>query len=429
MIVGLPAPAIKGFGNRLPYDFAMARRIIDAAVIAVGVVVGADGNNAQELARGVVVDRIACLAEPSQTYALYLPSTYSPDRGWSLLIGFHPAANGRAIVEKYRAAAEQYGYIVAASNNSRNGPMSVSATSVEAMSRDLGQRFAIDASRVYATGHSGGARVAMLVGLSGNNLAGVIASSAGFPDSQPRAAVSFAVFGTAGTEDFNYIEMRLLDKKLTSPHRLAIFKGGHTLPPDEVALDAIEWLELQAMKSNRRERDEAFVDRLLEKRRKLVESAGPTEVIHQLTAIVADFTGLRDVSAESTRAATLSKQPEIKKALARERDSDDSEMRMLVEVFDLEGVLRPGAGGEGRSEALARLRDRLSRLFKTANSAADSPERSRARRVLRNITSGAAGRVQDPEYLKLLEQYRRPLNGPSAISHRALEQAPTPRGR
>jgi len=354
MIVGLPAPAIKGLGNRLPYDFAMARRIIDAAVIAVGVVVGADGDNAQELARGAVVDRIACLAEPSQTDALYLPSTYSPDRGWSLLIG---------------------------------------------------------------------------VGLSGNNLAGVIASSAGFPDSQPRAAVSFAVFGTAGTEDFNYIEMRLLDKKLTSPHRLAIFKGGHTLPPDEVALDAIEWLELQAMKSNRRERDEAFVDRLLEKRRKLVESAGPTEVIHQLTAIVADFTGLRDVSAESTRAATLSKQPEIKKALARERDSDDSEMRMLVEVFDLEGVLRPGAGGEGRSEALARLRDRLSRLFKTANSAADSPERSRARRVLRNITSGAAGRVQDPEYLKLLEQYRLPLNGPSAISHRALEQAPTPRGR
>ena len=81
MIVGLPAPVIKGFGNRLPYDFAMARRIIDAAVIAVGVVVGADGNNAQELARGVVVDRIACLAEPSQTYALYLPSTTHPTAG------------------------------------------------------------------------------------------------------------------------------------------------------------------------------------------------------------------------------------------------------------------------------------------------------------------------------------------------------------
>jgi hypothetical protein len=43
--------------------------------------------------------------------------------------------------------------------------------------------------------------------------------------------------------------MRLLDRKLTSPHHLAVFSGGHTLPPDDVALEAIEWLELQAMKT------------------------------------------------------------------------------------------------------------------------------------------------------------------------------------
>jgi hypothetical protein len=35
----------------------------------------------------------------------------------------------------------------------------------------------------------------------------------------------------------------------------------------------------------------------------------------------------------------------------------------------------------------------------------DSPERSQPRRVLRSITMRAAGRVQDPEYLKLLERY------------------------
>ena len=65
-------------------------------------------------------------------------------------------------------------------------------------------------------------------------IAGVIASSAGYPDSQPRATVPFAIFGTAGTEDFNYIEMRQLDRKLTSPHFLAVFNGGHMLPPDAV---------------------------------------------------------------------------------------------------------------------------------------------------------------------------------------------------
>jgi len=165
---------------------------------------------AQDLPRGQIVDEVKCAGDPSQSYALYLPSSYSPNRSWSLLVGFHPAARGRAIVETYRAAAEQYGFIVAGSNNSRNGPWQVSGASAQAMSADLGQRFAIDEKRFYLTGLSGGARVALQFALANKVIAGVIASSAGYPDSQPRKTLPFALFGTAGTEDFNYIEMRLL---------------------------------------------------------------------------------------------------------------------------------------------------------------------------------------------------------------------------
>jgi hypothetical protein len=360
--------------------------------------------HAQDLPRGTIVDDVRCGADPSQSYALYLPSTYSPDRPWSLLIGFHPGARGRAMVETYRAAAEQYGYIVAGSNNSRNGPWPVSAAAVHAVSLDLGQRFSIDADRLYLTGLSGGARVAMQVALDTKRIAGVIASSAGYPDSRPRASVPFAVFGTAGTDDFNYVEMRLLDRKLTSPHRLAVFNGGHTLPPDAVALDAIEWLELQAMASGRRSRDDALIERLFEKRQKLIAaSASAAGTVHLLEAIVADFKGLRDVSAESARAGDLSRQPDVKKALARERTDDDAEVRLVRGIFDLEEGLRDQ---DHRVQALMRLRDQLSRWARAAGADAESPERSQARRALRTITSGAAERVQDPEYRALLEQYR-----------------------
>src|SRR5262245_50507692 len=81
---------------------------------------------AQTVQAGTVIERVTCSDEPSQTYALYLPSAYSPERKWSLLLAFHPAARGRLMVEKYRAAAEVYGVIVAASNNSRNGPYNLS---------------------------------------------------------------------------------------------------------------------------------------------------------------------------------------------------------------------------------------------------------------------------------------------------------------
>jgi poly(3-hydroxybutyrate) depolymerase len=361
---------------------------------------------AQDLLPGVIVDDVKCAADGTQSYALYVPSTYSHDRPWNLLMGFHPGARGRLMVEKYAAAAEQYGYIVAGSNTSRNGSWSASAAAVHAMSADLGRRFAIDAERLYLTGLSGGARVAMLVALGKNHIAGVIASSAGYPDSQPRASVPFAVFGTAGTEDFNYIEMRLLDRKLTSPHALTVFSGGHTLPPDAIALEAIEWMELQAMKSGRRTRDDALVDRLLEKRqRKITASTNAADTVHLLDALVSDFKGLRDVSAESARARDLSKQAEVKKALARERADDDSEARMLGDIFDLEASL----SDESRHDvALIRLRDRLSKWARTAAAVEESPERSQARRVLRAITTGAAERVQDPGYRTLLEQYRLP---------------------
>jgi len=385
----------------------MSAMLRGTALLVVVMAAGASGalaprTDAQPFPTGTIVEDVKCAADPAQSYALYLPSRYSPDSPWSLLIAFHPGGRGRAMVEKYQAAAEQYGYIVAASNNSRNGPWSVSVAAVNAMTADVAQRFATNPRRVYATGMSGGARVAMQLALANDTIAGVIASSAGFPDSEPRARVGFAIFGTAGRDDFNYIEMRLLDRKLKTPHRLAIFEGGHTLPPDSVAMDAIEWMELQAMKAGRRGRDEALIDRLLEKRRAAAAAASsPTDVVHALEAAVADFSGLRDVTAESRRLKDLSQQPDVKKALAREIRADDAEMQLLSEIFALEG----GLGDPDRhGEAMMTLRNRLSRLAKTAADDNDSAGRAQARRVLRTITAGASGRVQDPAYLQLLNE-------------------------
>lgn len=376
-------------------------------------IVAASASSAQDFQHGKVIDDVRCAADPAQGYALYLPSSYTPDRAWSLLIAFHPGANGRAMVEKYRAAAEQYGYIVAGSNNSRNGPASVSAASLSAMSTDLGRRFSVDAHRLYLTGMSGGARLALQVALTNPSVAGVIASSAGFIDGQPRASVPFAIFGTAGTEDINHLEMRTLDRTLTSPHRLVIFEGGHTLPPDSVAFEAIEWMELQAMKSGRRGRDEALIDRLFEQRQRPA-TGGANDVVatvHHLESLVEDFRGVRDVAAIAARAAALAKQPDVKKALARERADDEAERQVLSEVLTLEAGL---SDPDRRAQSLLRLRDRLTKLSHAATATEDSADRRQARRILRQITMGAGERLSDPEYLKLLQQFRLPGSGRSA---------------
>jgi hypothetical protein len=105
----------------------MSRGLRLPAIMSLLVLCGASAALAQDLPRGTIIDEVKCAGDATQSYALYLPSSYSPDRKWNLLIAFHPAARGRLMVEKYQAAAEEYGYIVAGSNNSRNGSWAVSS--------------------------------------------------------------------------------------------------------------------------------------------------------------------------------------------------------------------------------------------------------------------------------------------------------------
>jgi dienelactone hydrolase len=364
----------------------------------------ARGAGAQELQRGVVIDEVVVADDPTQSYAVYLPSDYTPDRAWSLLLAFHPGARGVAFVEKYRAAAERYGYIVAGSNNSRNGSWDVITRAVRALSRDVGRRFAVDAARVYLTGHSGGARVAMEVALGPNDIAGVIASSAGFPDARPRRSVKFPIFATAGIDDFNYLELKRLDAALATPHHLTVFDGGHALPPDDVAREAIEWLEVQAMRDGRRDRDPALAEAIFAARwQRAIAEPDPAPRLAALQSVARDFKGLCDVSKVEAAVVTLERDPETKRAMARDRKALDAEARLLDETLATEVRLKdPGA----RSAALARLRLLFEGWSLGAQAPEPSPARSQARRLLGAIAAGAAERVRDEEYRALVQQYR-----------------------
>lgn len=360
--------------------------------------------NAQDMPRGQIIASVECAADASQTYALYLPSNYRPDRTWSVILAFDPGARGRVPVERFQAAAEKYGYIVAGSNNSRNGSWKVSTAAAQAMWNDVIHRFAVDDRRIYAAGFSGGARVAMGLAMGTGKLAGVIAASAGFPDATPRKSVPFAVFGTAGTEDFNYLEMRDLERGLTSPHHVEIFEGGHDWSPTEVATEAIEWLEIQAMRSGLRPRDEAMLNKLFQAHRdRIATQPDLLSEVRAVKALVADFQGLRDVSADTARAAQLQREKGFREAAKKERAEEQREELLRNELDQLVAGLAGDAPVHGAS--LAQLKVRLPALWKQAHAAEDSGERQLARRLLGGILVGS-GSVHDAEYQKLLETLR-----------------------
>ena len=143
------------------------------------------GSEVDELPRGQVIENVTCKADSQQSYSLFLPSRYAPDKKWPILYAFDPAARGKLPVNLFKEAAEKFGFIVVGSNNSRNG-LQVTPI-IAALWVDTHERFSIDERRVYTAGFSGGARVASSVGFTYRGVAGVIACSGGFP---PRVSPS-----------------------------------------------------------------------------------------------------------------------------------------------------------------------------------------------------------------------------------------------
>jgi len=357
-------------------------------LVLLGAMGSASWSRAQEPSPGQVVEKIVCRTDSNQSYALYLPSYYSPDQEWPILYALDAGARGGVPVQRFKAGAEKYGYIVAGSNNSQNGPIRVVEEALDALIADTESRFALDGRRVYMAGFSGGARVAVAAAFTlKGKVAGVIACGAGFPPSiQPSASQGFAFFGAVGTEDFYFPELRKLDQTLGglgATHRLEIFQGGHEWPPEPVCTRAIAWIEIQAMKHGIRSPDAGRIDEMyaeaaaeaesLESARKLYEAQ------RRYSALAEDFAGLKDIAAFAAKAEELEKSREVKKALDQEKEVDQKQRRIETQLLSL---LARATGGDNRAIQVQELISSFISLRKQADQTRNEPDRLVAVRVL-----------------------------------------------
>ncbi len=345
--------------------------------------------SAQDLRPGTIADTVVCRGDARQSYALYLPSTYSRGKKWPILYAFDPAARGRVPVERFRHAAERFGFIVVGSNNSRNGPMGPVQEALDAMLADTRVRFPLDPRRTYFAGFSGGARIAVLVGtVMKPEVAGVIGFGAGLHEAvKPAASLPFAYFAAIGTDDFNYPEMRELDRARAgsaTAHRLEVFEGRHDWPPEPVCAHALEFMELQAMKSGTRALDAALVGDMFAQasaEATAAERAGQSyQAFSRYAAMSEDFAGLHDIGQCTQKARQLERTPAVRQALRDLDDSVDMQQRLTVKVVKLSNAAT--SDEENGVSAYQDLIGALSDVKKQADKPRPSAARMAARRVL-----------------------------------------------
>jgi len=288
-------------------------------------------------ARGTLVEHVSCPSDPTQTYTLYLPSSYQPSRSWPLLLVFDPGGRAARAAEVFRDAAERFGWIIAASENSRNGPWEPTLRAVNAMWPALLGGYSVDERRVYAAGHSGGATVAWMLARQTGQIAGVIVSGQPNPESNDSKGKPFAWFGMAGHADFNFMEVKKIDQDLartSNPHRVEFFDGGHQWPPPDLVARAFAWMEIVAMKDGRRSPDQDLARTLLGEditRAGELEQRGLlTEAWRSYGAIASSYSGVIDASEAERRRRNLEAGERFKTALKLEERADRRERDQAV---------------------------------------------------------------------------------------------------
>lgn len=288
---------------------------------------------------GQIVD-VTCASDATQTYSLFLPSTYTPAKRWPIIYLFDPVGRGARPVDLYKGIAESYGFILAGSNNSRNFSNDQSKA-VNLLWQDTHARLTLDEHRSYASGFSGGARVAGAMALSGppGQIAGVIAHGAGYPGNKAGQKADLPYFLAVGDQDFNWpevVNIRREREEQGLPYRVRVYAGRHQWAPASVMEEAVQYLNLKAMQAGNLPPDAGFIDRVFEKTKADAAAAETRrDAIAQLSAcraLVADFTGLRDVKDASAKVAALRESPGLKAALKSEREQISAQLKIEQEI-------------------------------------------------------------------------------------------------
>ena len=287
-----------------------------------------------KIAKGEVVPVLKCRYDSSLSYALYLPKKYSVNDKLPVILLFDSHGSGVLPVGKYKELAEQYGYILAGSNNSKNGlGWEQNEPQIKTFMADVRSKINVDGRRVYACGFSGGSRVASSVAIFDGGIAGVIGMGAGFPSISEPIHNKFDYIGFAGNEDFNMNEMAELDSSMNrSPlrHQLIIFNGKHEWAPADVAENAFVWCEVNAMKDGFISKNDSllknFLTKSTEEMKKLSDKKRAFNEYLLCKKMVNMLEGLADVSQFKKRADELRKSAELKIEIEKKEKLAKEEM-------------------------------------------------------------------------------------------------------
>jgi hypothetical protein len=170
-------------------------------------------------------------------------------------------------------------------------------------------------------------------------------------------------------------------------------------------MEAIEWLELQAMRAGLKPKDEKAVDAFFVATKKRAEAASGVESMELWAGLASDFDGWRDVKEAQAHVQALRGMPTVR---AESEKMRQDEMYESMVTSELNGLMDDMNGPDDKVPIRERIQSQLNTLLQRATMKEDSSERRLARRVIRGILLGAR-EVHDPPLEEYFDKLRKAL--------------------
>jgi pimeloyl-ACP methyl ester carboxylesterase len=221
-----------------------------------------------------IIRKVVCASDPSMSYALYIPSSKDTNP-LPVVYFFDPHGDGLLPVKKYKSLADTFHFILAGSNNSKNGNNLDDAGNIfTAMKEDLGKRTKVNPNRIYLCGFSGGAKVATYLALHFPEIKGIIANGAGLEDITHAGDFTFSYTAIAGEGDLNMTDLAAIDNlldKTNTRHSIIYFDGIHEWAPESTMAVGFDGWQLQAMRDKIIPPDTAFIHRFATQMKQIID--------------------------------------------------------------------------------------------------------------------------------------------------------------
>jgi len=246
------------------YSCFMTRALLTLTIINFGFISIGIHAQGMKIKKGVIVDSLKIHDSIPETYALYLPKNFEIKGKWPLLAVFDMRGKARDEMAKFISVADQFGYVVAASNAVHDSlSLSENMLRSKKMMDHLINLLPLNKARIYTSGFGDGGRFANLIPILFKDVEGTLSINAAMANVDLLNAKNpFHYVGIVDKTNFSY-SIVLNDKRILDgfkfPNSILIGK----LSKDDLnkrLVQAFYYFELSAMANGNTEKDTVAIE-------------------------------------------------------------------------------------------------------------------------------------------------------------------------